>query len=93
MALRKTITDQYGITTSYHRVGYISYSPSRHRPCKLTFEVLSFVSDDFSTPTRPLNRCKYTVDVSVEEEESMGLRALCYTKLKEIEEWADAEDC
>lgn len=93
MALRKTITDRYGITTSYHRVGYISYSPSRHRPCRLTFEVLSFVSDDFSTPTRPLNRCKYTVDVSVEEEESMGLRALCYTKLKEIEEWADAEDC
>lgn len=93
MALRKTITDQRGNTTVYHRVGFISFDPARHRPCRVTFELLSFATSDFKVPNRPLSRFKYTFDVSSDEESTMGIRTLCYTKLKEIEEWADAEDC
>ena len=93
MALRKTITDQRGNTVCYHRVGYTSFNPTRHRPCQVTFEVHCFASDDFSVPQRPLARFKYTFDVTSTEEDTMGIRKLCYTKLKELEEWADAEDC
>lgn len=93
MALRKTITDQRGNTTVYHRVGFISFDPTRRRPCSLTFEVRSYASSDFSVPNRPLSMVKYSFDVSAAEEDSLGIRALCYTKLKELEEWADAGDC
>ena len=29
----------------------------------------------------------------IEEEESMGIRQLAYKKIKELPDWADAEDC
>lgn len=93
MALRKTITDPQGNTTTYHRVGHISFIPTRYRPCRVTFELLSFATADFKVPNRPLSGFRYTFDVSSDEESSMGIRTLCYTKLKELEEWADAEDC
>ena len=35
----------------------------------------------------------FRFEITTEEEESMGIRALCYTKIKELLNWSDAEDC
>jgi hypothetical protein len=95
MALIKAITNDFGITTNYHKVGRVSlteFSGSR-KGTYITFDIESYVSKDYREQNKPADSSNFRFEISLAEEESMGIRALCYTKLKELEEWKDAEDC
>ena len=88
MALTKTITTHLGYNTSYHKISELSLNNSI-LSCLLT----SYVSHEYRELERPALRKSYNFQISLEEEESMGIRQLAYKKLKELPEWADAIDC
>ena len=88
MALCKEIITNQGYATNYHKITEVSLSDGT-----LTCLLTSYVTKEYRDLERPAARRNYYFDVSIEEEESMGIRQLAYKKLKELEEWADAEDC
>ena len=53
----------------------------------------SYVSKDYRDLGQSADSSSFHFNITVEEEESMGIRALCYTKIKELEAWFDATDC
>jgi hypothetical protein len=95
MALIKAITNDLGITTNYHKVGRVSLTEvsGRKEGTYISFDVESYVSKDYRDQNKPAGISNFRFEITLEEEESMGIRALCYTKLKETEAWQDAEDC
>ena len=88
MALYKSVTDEKGVITTYHRVTNASV-----RNNNLSCILESYVSKDYREVEQPAASGYYDFTISVEEEESMGIRQLCYKKLKELPEWSDAVDC
>ena len=88
MALNKEITIDNGAIANYHRINYVNL-----RDNVLSFSVASYLSEVYRALERPINETYYEFDISVKEEESMGIRRLCYSKLKELEQWASATDC
>lgn len=88
MAIMKEHIDNRGIITRYHKVGGVSV-----RGGLLSFTLESFPSEEYRRTSQPASMRNYHFDITVEEEESMGIRQLCYTKLKSLDEWADATDC
>lgn len=88
MALMKELTNATGITTNYHRVSDVSL-----RDNNLYCTLKSYVSKDYRDLERHADMTHYDFEITVEEEESMGIRQLCYKKIKELPEWADAIDC
>lgn len=95
MALSKAMTNELGVTTSYHKVSRASiteFSGAREGTY-LSFDINSYVSKEYRDQNKPASSSNFRFAITLEEEESMGIRALCYTKLKETEEWKDAEDC
>lgn len=88
MALSKNIISSEGFTTTYHKVNEVSL-----RNGVLNCVVNSYVSQEYRELERPADRQFFHFDITVEEEESMGIRQLAYKKIKELEEWADATDC
>ena len=91
MALQKNILETNGVTTTYHRIENVFLGHDRTLSCVLA----SYVTADFANASRnKINSNHFSFEnVSVEEEESMGVRKLAYTKIKELEQWADATDC
>jgi hypothetical protein len=95
MALSKAITNELGVTTTYHKVGRVSlveFSGVR-AGTYISFDIESYVSKDYRNQNKSADTSNFRFEISLAEEESMGIRALCYTKLKEIDAWKDAEDC
>ena len=88
MALLKNITTNEGFTTQYHKISDVSVR-DEHMICILS----SYVSQEYRDLERPADTNIFNFSISLEEEESMGIRKLAYTKIKELPEWADAEDC
>lgn len=88
MALLKNRTDDRGITTTYHKVDNVSLNDGR-----LHFLVRSYVSKEYRQNASEVDTLNYFFNITTEEEESMGIRQLCYSKLKTLEAWSDAEDC
>ena len=88
MALLKHIVSDEGIVTNYHRVDDVVF-----RDNILRCTIASYVSKDYRDNKLPADYLSFRFDITLEEEESMGIRALCYSKIKELPEWADAEDC
>ena len=88
MALSKQITNENGITTCYHRISHVSLQDST-----LTCLVESYVSKDYRESENYADSCVFNFDITVEEEESMGIRQLCYAKLKTLKQWTEAADC
>lgn len=88
MALRKQHINEQGIITDYHKVGSVTL-----RDGTLTFLLDSYVSKDYRNAEQCADSSVFRFDITVEEEESMGIRALCYSKIKELEDWSDAVDC
>ena len=88
MALYKNITSEEGFVTSYHKIQTVSLSDNTLR-CHID----SYVSKEYRNLERPAQNDFYSFAITTEEEESMGIRQLAYKKLKELPEWADAEDC
>lgn len=90
MALFQSKTNEQGVITSYHKVGMVSLYDDN----SLSFAMKSYVSKEYREACEiPVEENYYFFTCTVEEEESMGIRQLCYKKLKETEEWAEAIDC
>lgn len=88
MALFKERVDDRGVTTSYHKV-----SSADVRDNTLSCTVDSYVSKDYRDAEQSAGSSYFQFEITTEQEESMGIRQLCYTQLKTLEEWSDAEDC
>ena len=91
MALYKEILGNNGVTTSYHRVNNVVLDHDRTLGCILE----SYVSNDYAkNDFNCVEACCLTFKgVTLEEEESVGIRKLVYKKIKELEDWSDASDC
>lgn len=88
MALNKNITSDCGLVCSYHKVESVTISGNR-----MNCIMQSYVSKDYRDLERPADHRFFDFDITIEEEESMGARQLAYKKIKELDEWSDAEDC
>lgn len=88
VALCKERIDDRGIVTRYHRVGNISF---KNNLLILTLE--SYPNEEYRRTAQPASIYDYYFETTVEEEESMGIRQLCYARLKALNDWADATDC
>ncbi len=88
MALNKQLINNQGIETNYHRISHATLS-NNNLACILE----SYVSKEYRDLERPADDSFFSFEITTEEEESMGIRALCYTKIKKLSDWTDAEDC
>lgn len=88
MALSKEFVNEKGVTTNYHKISHVQLYGD-HVHCGID----SYVSKDYRDAEQPADSSLVSFIITVAEEESMGIRALCYTKIKELEAWADAIDC
>lgn len=88
MALQKEIISREGFATNYHKIADVSLRENR-----LNCTVNSYVSREYRELERPADYQFFNFEITVEEEESMGIRKLAYKKIKELESWADAIDC
>ena len=88
MALTKALTNEKGVVTNYHKVSNVQL-----RNNILTCLIDSYVSKDYREAEQSADSSMFRFDITVEEEESMGIRALCYSKIKALSSWADATDC
>jgi hypothetical protein len=100
MALNKTITQENGIVTNYHKVTRVNFidangeKPSEKVvPLVLQVTVTSFLNEEFREAGHSINSNSYFFAVTNEEEETLGIRKLAYGKLKTLEVFAEAEDC
>ena len=88
MALCKEKISENGISTNYHKVSHVFLDNNR-----LNCTLESYVSQNYREKEQVAERQTYYFEITIEEEESMGIRALCYSKIKMLPEWSDAEDC
>ena len=89
MALKKTKGDnRTGVICVYHRIESATIEDS-----KLICKLASYVSKSFREHGVKVRSSEYVFEVTLEEEESMGIRQLAYKKIKELSAWKDAEDC
>jgi hypothetical protein len=79
---------EQGYVTNYHKFTEVTVSDST-----LIGLLTSYVSKEYRELGKPAIHRNYHFSITIEEEESMGIRQLAYKKLKELPEWADAEDC
>ena len=87
MALLKN-KDYNGCTTTYHKIGDIILYNGQ-----ITCGVESFLSKEDRANEEYTYKEYFRFYITLEEEESMGIRQLGYTKLKEMDAWKGAEDC
>lgn len=88
MALNKQLVNNNGVVTNYHRVSHVSLDNNI-----LHCSVDSYVSSEYRELEKHADTSHFSFNITIEEEESMGIRALCYTKIKGLKDWADAADC
>lgn len=88
MALSKEKINERGIITNYHKIGNASL-----RGNFLYFELESYPNEEYRHKAAPAVVELHDFVITLEEEESMGIRQLCYLKLKSKPEWEDAVDC
>ena len=89
MALYLERVSNNGIISKYHKISSVSL-----RNSELICHIDSYANKEYrdSGCDHVLSEM-YFFNCSIEEEESMGIRQLAYSKLKELEEWQGAEDC
>lgn len=89
MALLKNVVNADGIVSNYHKIGSVMMKDN-----VLHCSVDSYASKEYRiNGSSAIDFNSYRFTLTTEEEESMGIRKLCYQKLKELPEWQDAEDC
>jgi hypothetical protein len=88
MAVCKQQVSEQGYVTNYHKFTEVTVSDST-----LIGLLTSYVTKEYREMEKPALSRNYYFNITIEEEESMGIRQLAYKKLKELPEWADAEDC
>lgn len=90
MALSKKCQAPNGVITNYHRIGYVNL----HHDGTLGGIINSYISQEcISEGNKITSQVFGFKNITKEEEESMGIRQLAYTKLKETSEWSDSIDC
>lgn len=99
MALNKTLIQDNGITTSYHKVTRATFIDSNgehpseeYVPLRLQVNVTSFLNEEYREAGHSITSNIYSFNIT-SEEETAGIRKLAYNKLKTLEIFADAEDC
>ena len=90
MALFKEKISDNGIISKYHNIATLSLGRDNMLACYVNSYANKEYRDNEAEPVQ--HQCYY-IHITIEEEESMGIRKLAYTKLKELDEWKDAEDC
>ena len=88
MALSKTAISTEGFSTNYHKIDEVCIKNNI-----LSCVVGSYVSKEYRELNQPAKYYFFDFNITLEEEESMGIRQLAYKKIKELEEWKDAIDC
>ena len=88
MALSKQIVSSRGVTTNYHKIEHVSLKDNT-----LSCFVESYVDSDYRAKEAPAESEMFRFEITVEEEESMGIRQLAYGKIKALPYWEDAIDC
>ena len=88
MALLKELINEQGVVTTYHKISRVNLSRNQ-----VYCGIDSYVSKDYRDAEQPADSFVLSFDITVAEEESMGIRALCYNKIKALEAWSDAVDC
>ena len=89
MALYKEKTNHNtGVVTKYHKFHTVSLTDNT-----LYCVLLSYTSKNYRLNGENTDTETYLFQITVEEEEAMGIRQLAYKKLKELVEWTGAEDC
>lgn len=88
MALSKELTSKNGVVTNYHKISHVDLHDEQVH-CQLE----SFVSKEYRDAEARADSTSFHFNITLEEEESMGIRALCYNKIKALDKWADAIDC
>lgn len=88
MALNKIQINLAGVQTNYHKISQVNLNNNQ-----LFCELSSYTSKEYRSIDYPVYSTAFIFDITIDEEESMGIRQLCYKKIKELEEWSDAEDC
>lgn len=88
MALLMNKTGDNGIVTNYHKIASLSMNQGR-----VICMINSYVSEEYREAEKPADSSTAHLQISIEEEESMGIRQLCYKKIKELPNWAEATDC
>lgn len=104
MALKKLFVQDNGITTEYHKVARVNlidrngeFPREPDTTDKFSLEinvvVVSFLNEEYRETGHSINTNIYDFTITKEEEETLGIRRLAYSKLKELDIFADAEDC
>ena len=100
MALKKLFTQENGIATEYHKVTRVTFIdnngeyPSEDKiPLTLQVKLTSYLNEGYRKSGHSIDSEMYIFDITDEEEETLGIRKLAYAKLKELDTFADAEDC
>lgn len=88
MALLKDNISHEGFITTYHKISDVTLHHDM-----LTCIMDSYISREYRDLERSATRQFFNFDITLEEEESMGIRQLAYKKIKETKEWSDAIDC
>lgn len=89
MALcKERIDPNTGVVTNYHNICSATVRKNR-----LYAMISSYVSKDYRQNGESISTENYIFPITIEEEESMGIRKLAYKKIKELPEWEGAEDC
>mgnify|MGYP003291983311 CR=1 FL=1 len=88
MALNKSIINDKGIETTYHKIAHVTLNGN-----EVSCTVNSYISPEYRVNDKPADFSYYHFTITVEEEESMGIRALCYNKLKKMDDWLLSIDC
>ena len=95
MALKLNITNNKGITTTYHRIDEVTVRKSANDKYMLTARMKSYTTEDVRRKAGSLFADESTHNIVClrEEIETKPVIGICYDKLKHRKEFAGAEDC
>lgn len=101
MALKKTIVNNKGVVTSYHKITALTVFKQRESrgvegvQYVMRVQVGSYTSADMRQKSETLKAdiMPYTFICSYDELTHIPTFTLAYSKLKELERFAEAEDC
>lgn len=92
MALKKVVTYDNGTSSEYHKISNVILD-SNDEGTRIFVTVNSYLNQEFREKNAPIETKNYSFDIKENEDYDTGIRQLAYNKLKDLDEWADAEDC
>lgn len=94
MALKKEIIQENGISTTYHKISLINLRTNNDETENtLVISVESFLNEEYRNKNQSIFSTGYIFNIQPDEDINVGIRALGYQKLKELEVFDSAEDC